>query len=100
MAGAVAERDTRTAARWFARVVVCLALVLLLRPSLLGQQFGTVLVSPRTIRIEFAALITLAVALAIALVGMLIRARALAKLMAELQRTKDLAAHREHERDL
>jgi signal transduction histidine kinase len=52
------------------------------------------------IRIELAVLITIAVALGIALIGMLIRARALAKLMAELQRTRDLAAHREHERDL
>ena len=100
MASAVAERDRRTAARWCARAVVCVATILLLRPFLLGQQFGTALVSPRTIRIELAALITIAVALGIALIGMLIRARALAKLMAELQRTRDLAAHREHERDL
>ena len=98
--GAVDERDRWTGAQWCARAVVCIATVLLLRPVLLAQQFGTVLVSPRTIRIEIAALITIAVALGIALVGMLIRARALAKLMAELQRTKDLAAHREHERDL
>jgi signal transduction histidine kinase len=58
------------------------------------------MVSPRTIPIELAALVTIAVALGIALIGMLIRSRALSKLMAELQRTRDLVAHREHERDL
>ncbi|HWR35192.1 MAG TPA: ATP-binding protein [Clostridia bacterium] len=55
---------------------------------------------PATVDSELAALVALAVALAIALAGMLIRARALGKLNTELRRTRDLAAHREHERDL
>lgn len=80
--------------------------VALLVPSVQGQSkpdgagLDLLAAIPRTIKLEFALLITLAAALGIALIGMLIRARALGRLNSELHRTRDLAAHREHERDL
>jgi signal transduction histidine kinase len=99
MASAVRERDRRTTVHVCALPLVCAAAVLCFPAPLFGRQLSSTGI-PTTIRIEFAALLMLAVALGIALLGMLIRARALARLMAELQRTRDLAAHREHERDL
>lgn len=98
MARAVRERNRRTAAHSYACLVV--SAVVLFSSQLLFAQQLTKTGLPQTITVEFSALITLAVALSIALIGMLIRARAIARLMAELQRTRDLAAHREHERDL
>lgn len=55
---------------------------------------------PSDVPIGIAAMVALAFSLSIALIGMLIRARALHRINSELQRTRDLAAHREHERDL
>jgi len=79
--------------RAFACAAVCGAVPLAANAMVAGHL-------PSDVPIGIAALVALALSLSIALIGMLIRARALHRINSELQRTRDLAAHREHERDL
>ncbi len=102
MSTSLPEGEPRRYARPYVAIAfVCTAVL----TGVLHARFGDVLLAhpvfiPQTVRVEIASLLVIAVALAIALTGMLIRSRALNRINSELQRARDLAAHREHERDL